>query len=218
MLRGESMRVALYAVLYMPSQRTQVYLTAEQRQAIDARMKRDGKSLAWIVREALNEYLTPPMEEVEAALAETFGAIPDLKVAGNEMDRHPPGFLEDIFPSLQAQTVNAIALVDTDVLIDHLRGHRRLKGARLGYSVITRSELFAGADVPDVIRRLLGALEEVGLDRATAETAGVLKRTHGLPLADAVIAATARELNLPLVTRNARHFGRVEDLRLQAPA
>jgi hypothetical protein len=79
----------------MASRRTQVYLTVAQREAVDARMKRDGKSLALIVREALDEYLAPPQAEVEAALTETFGAIPDLAVpARAEWDRYPPGFLD----------------------------------------------------------------------------------------------------------------------------
>jgi predicted nucleic acid-binding protein len=114
--------------------------------------------------------------------------------------------------------VNAEALVDTDVLVDHLRGHRRLPQGRYAYSVITRCELFAGSNTPDVLRRLLRSLEEIGLDRAIAEAAGALRRQHGLMLADAVVAATARELNLPLVTRNVRHFGRVEGLRLETAA
>jgi predicted DNA-binding protein len=64
----------------MASKRTQIYLTPAQRDAIDARMKRDGKSLAMVVREALDEYLTPGDADVQSAFDATFGAIPELAV------------------------------------------------------------------------------------------------------------------------------------------
>ncbi|HXA43286.1 MAG TPA: CopG family transcriptional regulator [Candidatus Solibacter sp.] len=82
----------------MASTRTQIYLTAEQRAAIDARIKRDGKSLAWIVREALDQYLAPKSEDFEAVLDRTFGSIPDMEVPPrSEWDRYPAGvdFLRD---------------------------------------------------------------------------------------------------------------------------
>ena len=70
----------------------------------------------------------------------------------------------------------ADVLVDTDVCIDHLAGVRRLVGrrARLGYSVITRAELGAGARDErerEQIRRLLGAMTEYEVDRQVAEEA-----------------------------------------------
>ena len=45
-------------------------------------------------------------------------------------------------------------LVDTDVLVDHLRGTRRLTAAAapFGVSVVTRCELFAGRDDPERLR------------------------------------------------------------------
>src|SRR5258708_30439226 len=85
----------LYTVLYMASTRTQIYLTAEQRAAIDSKMEREGKSLAWIVREALDQYLAPKPGDIDAILNRTFGTIPDLKVPPrSECDRYTPGFLE----------------------------------------------------------------------------------------------------------------------------
>lgn len=65
-------------------QRTQIYLSDEQRRRIDARMRRDGVSLAAVVREALERYLTHGPEDVEEALDRTFGAIPDLEVPPRE--------------------------------------------------------------------------------------------------------------------------------------
>src|ERR1051325_2374993 len=45
--------MTVYAVLYMAATRTQIYLTKEQRRALDARMRRDDKSLAQLIREAI---------------------------------------------------------------------------------------------------------------------------------------------------------------------
>ncbi len=74
----------LYTALYMASTRTQIYLTVEQREAIDALIRRDGKSLAMVVREALDEYLTPGDADVASALDASFGAIPELTVPSRE--------------------------------------------------------------------------------------------------------------------------------------
>jgi predicted nucleic acid-binding protein len=111
-------------------------------------------------------------------------------------------------------------LLDTDVLIDHLRGHRhlRLSDPKLQISVVTRCELFAGrnADGP-TLRRTLNVLKEISVDRAIAETAGDIRRTTGIPVPDALIAATALEHEMALMTRNRRHFERVTGLTLRDP-
>lgn len=72
----------------MSATRTQVYLTAEQRERIEALRRRDGRSLAEVVRAALDAYLVEPAVEREAALDSTFGALPDLEVPSrDEWDR-----------------------------------------------------------------------------------------------------------------------------------
>jgi predicted nucleic acid-binding protein len=110
-------------------------------------------------------------------------------------------------------------LVDTDVLIDHLRGTRRLHGGgrRLGVSVVSCCELFAGGDQPAVLRGLLRALIELPIDPATAELAGITRRETGIATPDALIAATALIHRIPLMTRNRRHFEPVPGLRVLAP-
>jgi tRNA(fMet)-specific endonuclease VapC len=109
-------------------------------------------------------------------------------------------------------------LLDTDVLIDHLRGHRQLVAEDAAISVVTRAELFAGDERQEpAIKALLGDYDEVDVDWRIAQRAGRVKRLTGLRIADALIAATALEHELPLMTRNRRHFERVAGLALRAP-
>jgi hypothetical protein len=115
----------------------------------------------------------------------------------------------------------AEVLVDTDVLVDHLRGATRFRPgrSRVLCSVITRAELFAGRGADeDAVRLLLAAFGDVGVDRAVAEAGGRIRRETGIPLPDALVAATALSRGVPVVTRNRRHFEQVRGLRLRTPA
>ena len=62
----------------MSATRTQIYLSAEQRERIDEIAKSDGVTMAEVIRRALNAYLTQEGDPA-AALAATFGADPDAK-------------------------------------------------------------------------------------------------------------------------------------------
>ena len=69
----------MYNVMYMGAQRTQIYLTAEQRARIDAECVRTGVSLAEVIRIAVDEYLAArDDDEYREVLRRTFGAIPDM--------------------------------------------------------------------------------------------------------------------------------------------
>ena len=115
-------------------------------------------------------------------------------------------------------------LVDTDVLIDYLRGQRDAAaflyslGEPPMVSVITLAELWAGVRPGEEarLRQALHVLRSAQVDATIAETAGRLRRqfgpSHGTSLPDALIAATAVELGLTLVTLNERHFPMVEKL------
>lgn len=119
-------------------------------------------------------------------------------------------------------------LVDTSVLVDHLRGHEAARqaladaarrGERLVCSVVTRVEVLAGMRPPEevVTRRLLDALDWVDVDVATAERAGLLAnrylRSHpGVDPVDFIIAATAEQHDATLWTRNVKHFPMVVGL------
>jgi hypothetical protein len=110
-------------------------------------------------------------------------------------------------------------LIDTDVLIDYLRGKQEAVDyvdnltAPLFLSVITVAELYAG--VRDGAERtkldaFINAFSTVPLDREIGVTGGLYRRdygkSHGTGLADALIAATARLHSLTLVTLNKKHF------------
>jgi predicted nucleic acid-binding protein len=111
-------------------------------------------------------------------------------------------------------------LVDSDVFVDHLRGRHRFRPGKdaVYYSVITRAELFAGRGTEERrVRRLLEPFTEMAVDRSLAERGGRLRRMLGIHLADALIAATAQEHRLVLLTRNTRDFARVTGLRIRSP-
>ena len=72
----------------MSATRTQVYLTDEQRQRVDALAELEGVTMAEIIRRALDVYLKDEDPDPELALAATFGAAPDAMVPDrDEWDR-----------------------------------------------------------------------------------------------------------------------------------
>lgn len=120
-------------------------------------------------------------------------------------------------------------LVDTSVLIDHLRGRPEARealaravddGERLIGSVLTRSEVLAGLRPGEeqATSALLGVLEWIVVDEAVADHAGALAQRYlashgGIDLTDYVIAATAAIHGATLWTRNVKHFPMMAGLR-----
>lgn len=111
-------------------------------------------------------------------------------------------------------------LLDTDVVVDHLRRHRMLAvpDRLTAYSSLTRAELYAGQRVDEAsLDLLLDRFIEIPVDRSIAEEGGKIKRMHGIGLADALIAATAVITGRTLVTRNERHFRMIDGLTIRQP-
>jgi predicted nucleic acid-binding protein len=119
-------------------------------------------------------------------------------------------------------------VVDTSVLIDHLRGDERARTAlsealrdreRLHGSVMTKVEILAGMrdEEEERTRRLLNLLDWVSVTDPIAERAGELAGVYlhshpGVDPIDYVIAATTEQLGAELWTRNSRHFPMFADL------
>jgi hypothetical protein len=81
-------RDVMYTALYMPSTRTQIYLTDDQRRRLDARGRRTGAPMARMIREAVDVYLADDRPDPDQALDETFGTLPELEVpTRDEWDR-----------------------------------------------------------------------------------------------------------------------------------
>jgi len=74
--------------MYMAATRTQIYLTTAQRARLDALGRQQGRPLAALVREAVDEYLEHVRPDPATALDATFGALPELDVPSrDEWDR-----------------------------------------------------------------------------------------------------------------------------------
>lgn len=113
-------------------------------------------------------------------------------------------------------------VVDTSVLIDHLRGRAEAReslasaveaGRPLVGSVLTRTEVLAGErpSEAEATATLLSVIEWAPVTEEIADRAGRLAqqflRSHpGVDTVDYVIAATAQELDAELWTRNVKHF------------
>jgi len=63
----------------------------------------------------------------------------------------------------------------------------------------------------------LQSFNVIELSAALAQSAGMLRRDYGGPFADMIVAASALEHGLMLVTRNEKHFKSVKHLKLKIP-
>ena len=119
-----------------------------------------------------------------------------------------------------------LVLLDTDVLVDFLRGHNKAvtfintHSDRIILSSIVVAELYAGAkgDKEQVaLDNLISIFRVVPVSIDIAKIGGLYKRdygkSHGVGLADAIIAATAEVENAELKTLNIKHYPMLKGLR-----
>jgi predicted nucleic acid-binding protein len=112
-------------------------------------------------------------------------------------------------------------LIDTDVLIDHLRGNLEaleflenvMTDSVCYISAITIAELYVGVregKERQILDQLIKEFQITTLNEKIAQRGGLYRRdygkSHGVGLADALIAATAEDLGLKLVTLNKKHY------------
>ncbi len=110
-------------------------------------------------------------------------------------------------------------LLDTCVLIDFLRGKPEAKAFldSLNHipflSAMTVAELYGGVREGEERKRLdtlVSLFHVVSINDAIGKKGGLYRRkyhgSHGVGLIDAVIAATAEEIDADVVTMNKKHF------------
>lgn len=120
--------------------------------------------------------------------------------------------------------------LDSDVLIDYLRGMTNARDFLLEkvgkiplfISVVGIVEIYSGKDtkIPEkkeIIEVFLASFKIIILTQGIAKRAGELRRDHQKPFADMIIAASAMEYGLPLVTRNIKHFHTIRGLNVLRP-
>ncbi|MDA3915704.1 MAG: type II toxin-antitoxin system VapC family toxin [Deltaproteobacteria bacterium] len=116
-------------------------------------------------------------------------------------------------------------LIDTDVLIDFLRGHGKAvsfinkNSSMVLISSIAVAELYAGVkgDAEQaVLKNFISLFRVIPVSAEIAQTGGLYKRdygnSHGIGLADAIIAATAFAENAELKTLNIKHYPMIKNL------
>ncbi len=119
-----------------------------------------------------------------------------------------------------------LILPDTDVLIDFLRGHRQAvefvykNSSQIILSSIVVAELYAGVRGEKelvVLDNFISLFETVPVNGEIAKMGGLYKRdfgkSHGVGLADAIIAATCETINAQLKTLNIKHYPMIRNIR-----
>lgn len=117
-------------------------------------------------------------------------------------------------------------LLDTDILVDFFRGHSKAvafvntHSARIILSSIVVAELYAGVKGDEehaALDNFVSLFRVVPVSIEIAKAGGIYKRdyakSHGVGLADAILAATAEAENAELKTLNTTHYPMLQDLR-----
>lgn len=116
-------------------------------------------------------------------------------------------------------------LPDTDVLIDFLRGYQQAidfintNASQIILSTIVIAELYAGVRGKQEIKILndfVSLFDVISMNSEIAKIGGLYKRdfgkSHGVGLADAIIAATCHSKNAQLKTLNIKHYPMIKNL------
>jgi predicted nucleic acid-binding protein len=117
-------------------------------------------------------------------------------------------------------------LVDTDVLIDFLRGHPKAalliqsQPDCIALSSVVVAELYAGVRGDkelDILDAIVDVFRVIPTSKEIARLAGLYKReyfkSHGIGLADAILAATAEFEHAALLTLNTKHYPMISGLK-----
>lgn len=126
----------------------------------------------------------------------------------------------------QVIAMSKAILVDTDIFIDFLRGSDKAISfidefsSHIILSPIVVAELYAGVkgvDELSVLDNFISLFRLVPMDSEIAKAGGLYKRdfgkSHGVGLADAILAATADKENAELKTLNIKHYPMIKGLK-----
>ena len=126
----------------------------------------------------------------------------------------------------QALSMAGSLLLDTDILVDFLRGYSKAvtfvhaNSFRIILSSIVVAELYAGVKGDAELTALENFVSLFRIIPVTSEIAkagGLYKRdygkSHGVGLADAIIAATCEVENAELKTLNIKHYPMLKGLK-----
>lgn len=116
-------------------------------------------------------------------------------------------------------------LLDTDVLVDFFRGYSKAvalvkaNSSRIILSSVVVAELYAGvrgeAELT-IIDNFISLFRVIPLNVEIAKGGGLYKqaysKSHGIGLADAIVAATAEIENAELKTLNTKHYPMIKGL------
>ncbi len=116
-------------------------------------------------------------------------------------------------------------LPDTDVLVDFFRGYEKAvslvnaNSSRIILSSVVVAELYAGVkgDAEQAtLDSFISLFRVIPVDSEIAKAGGLYKRdyskSHGVGLADAILAATAESENAELKTLNTKHYPMMKSL------
>ena len=116
-------------------------------------------------------------------------------------------------------------LIDTNVLGDFLRGfpmdvkYLKSHSEEIIISAIAVAELYAGVKDSErgQLDDLISLFEVIPVTREIAKTGGLFKqqyhKSHGVGLADAIIAATSVNIDATLKTLNTKHYPMLNGLK-----
>ena len=120
---------------------------------------------------------------------------------------------------------------DSDILIDHLRGHlpaknviEKVKNRKIvAYiSSITEAELLAGKDLDnenkrEIVEELIKKCIKIIVNNDIAQKAGEFRRRYRVEMPDAIIAATAFHQKCRLWTKNKKDFEMIKEIEVEEP-
>jgi tRNA(fMet)-specific endonuclease VapC len=121
-------------------------------------------------------------------------------------------------------------LIDTSVIIDYIRKKQKEKSDLyklfdkqyiLYISAVSCFELYAGLNETNrkLTEIILAHINRHNFDGDVAQNAALIynnlkKRNQIIEIRDIFIAASAASLNIPLATKNIKHFARIQEIEL----